>query len=66
MDETVFTKLSIQNREYSSKNTNQTVDQKQVYTGYKCAIATISASTGLESFKILDRAFKKEDIISYL
>ena len=48
LDETVFSKLSLLNKEWSPKNCNLFVDSRQVYTGYRCAIASISEEKGVE------------------
>ena len=47
LDETVFSKLSLMNKEWSPKNSNLFVDSRQVYTGYRCAIASMSAEKAL-------------------
>ena len=48
LDETVFSKLSLLNKEWSPKNCNLFVDSRQVYTGYRCAMASISEEKGVE------------------
>jgi hypothetical protein len=56
LDEIVFTKRNLNKREWSRPNSNISVDQNDVYTGYKCAIATIGSEKGLELMQIYDEA----------
>ena len=48
LDEIVFTKRSIQARDYSGRNTNLSVDQSDVYTGYRKVIATVTEGGGID------------------
>ena len=41
-DEIVFSKLALQTKEWSGKNTNLTVDQEDVYQGFRTVIASMS------------------------
>ena len=52
LDETVFSKLSLLNKEWRPKNCNLFVDYRQVYTVYRCAIASISEEKGVELIHI--------------
>ena len=54
LDECIFSKLTFLSKDWSRKNTNLTVDQKQIYTGYRSVVATISEEDGLERFDIHD------------
>ena len=47
LDEINFTKRSLVLREYSCKNSNLTVDQKEVYDGYRSVIACMSEEDGM-------------------
>ena len=47
LDEINFTKRSLQLREWSGKNTNLTVDQKEVYDGYRSVIACMTEEDGI-------------------
>ena len=47
LDETNFTKRSLQLREYSCKNSNLTVDQEDVYTGYRSVIVSMTEEHGM-------------------
>ena len=42
-----FTKRSLLLREYSCKNSNLTVDQKEVYDGYRSVIASMTEEGGI-------------------
>ena len=53
-------------REWSRKNENITVDQRDVYNGYKAAIATINSEKGLVLMHVYDKAVKAEDFVPYL
>ena len=66
MDEINFTKRSFLTKDYSGKNTNLTVDQQRVYTGYHSVIVTVSAEKGLERYTILDRAVDGTDFAKHL
>ena len=52
LDEINFTKRSLSLREWSHKNSNLTVDQRDVYTGYKSVIASMTAANGLGSITV--------------
>lgn len=47
LDEVNFTKLSFQNREWSGNNSNLTVDQKDIYTGYRSVIVAMTEESGI-------------------
>ena len=66
LDETNFTKLSLQTTEWSRRLTNLSVDQREVYTGYRSAIATVSEERGVELVHIQDRAVNEYDFLRYL
>jgi hypothetical protein len=42
LDEVNFTKRSLSVREWSNRNTNLTIDQEDVYTGYRSVISTMT------------------------
>ena len=48
LDEVNFTKLSLMKREWSTRNSNLTVDQVDVYQGYRSVIAAISEENGVD------------------
>ena len=58
--------MSFQNKEWSCKNTNLAVDQRDIYTGYKAVIAAISEKEGVDKFRIYSAAVKSKDFIDYL
>ena len=47
LDEINFTKRSLLLREWSGRNTNLTVDQKEVYDGYRSVIACMTEEHGI-------------------
>ena len=47
LDEVNFSKRSLALCEYSGKNTNLSVDQKEVYTGYRSVIACMTEEDGI-------------------
>ena len=66
LDEINFTKRSLLTREWSSKNTNLTVDQENVYTGYRSVIAAITEERGVNLIRIQEQAGNAEDFLVYL
>ena len=66
LDEINFTKLSFQSKEWSCKNTNLAVDQRDIYTGYHSVIAAISEEKGVDQFIIYSAAVDSDDFIDYL
>ena len=50
LDEINFTKRSLKLHEWSGKNSNLTVDQKEVYVGYRSVIASMTPSYKFEYF----------------
>ena len=53
-------------REWSAKNTNLTVDQEDIYTGYRSVIASMSEERGYEFTQIHSQAIDSDDFIDYL
>ena len=66
LDETNFTKLAFQNKDWSCCRENQHVDQRDIYTGYRSVIASISADKGIEHIKICRTAITSDIFIKYL
>ena len=66
MDEVCFSKRSLKLREWSTKNTNLTVEQKDVYVGYRSVIASMTEESGIGLIKILDQVGDSEDMCEYL
>lgn len=62
----MFTKSSIQKKEYSGKNTNLTIDQTEIYSGYRKVIATITEEGGIGYFKILAAGIDKKIFLDFL
>ena len=54
LDEINFTKRSLKLREWSMKNSNLTVDQEEVYVGYRSVIAAMTERKSIGLIKIHD------------
>jgi hypothetical protein len=52
--------------EYSRKNSNLSIDNEDIYVGYRAALAAISADRGVIHVRIQQRAVNAEDYITYL
>ena len=65
-DEICFTKRSLQLREWSAKSTNLTVDQEDVYVGYRAALASMTAAKGICLVHIYDRPVKEPELRAHL
>jgi transposase len=66
LDEVNFTKRSVQSLDWSGKNSNITVDQRQIYTGYKSVIAAVNKDRKRCLIHIYDQAIDQEDFEQYL
>ena len=66
LDEVNFTKRSVMTREWSRKNSNLAVDQKEIYTGYRSVIATMTEEGGIDSIMLKTQAIDSGDFISFL
>ena len=66
IDEINFTKRSLKLREWSTKNSNLTVNQAEVYVGYRSVIAAMTEEEGIGLIWIYDQACKGEDFRDYL
>ena len=66
LDEVNFTKLAFESTNYSAKNTNLSVDQRDIYVGYRSVIATISEEEGVEQTSSFNSAVTSTDFIKYL
>ena len=66
LDEICFTKRSLKLREWSMKNSNLTVNQEEVYVGYRSVIAAMTEENGIGLIKIHDQACYGEDFRDYL
>ena len=65
-DEICFTKRSLKLREWSSKNTNLTVDQEDVYVGYRAALASMTAEKGICLVHIYEEPVKEPQFCAHL
>ena len=66
IDEINFTKRALKLREWSMKNSNLTVNQEEVYVGYRSVIAAMTEEKGIGLIKIHDQACTGEDFRDYL
>ena len=66
IDEILFSKRSIKLREWSKKNTNLTVNQEDVYVGFRSVIAGMTEESGIGLIKIHEHACTGEDFRDYL
>ena len=63
LDEINFTKRSISLREWSGKNINLTIDNEDIYVGYRSVIASMTEEDGILHISIQDSAVNSEDFI---
>ena len=66
LDELYFTNRSLLMKDYSSKNTNLSVDMKEVYQGFRNVIAAMTEENGVDLCTIYDKTIKAEDFVGYL
>ena len=66
IDEILFSKRSIKLREWAMKNSNLTVNQEDVYVGFRSVIAGMTEEYGIGLIKIHDQAVTGEDFRDYL
>ena len=66
LDETNFTKLEFQSKDWSCCKDNQHVDQRDIYTGYRSVISSISEDKGVEHIKIYRTAVTSDFFEKYL
>ena len=66
LDEINFTKLSLSRTEWSARNSNLSVDQKEIYQGYRSVIATMTAERGVGLCIIHQKAVTAEDFVAFL
>ena len=66
LDEINFTKLSLARTEWSAKNSNLSVDQKEMYQGYRSVIATMTAERGMGLCLIHMKAVDANDFVAFL
>ncbi len=66
LDETNFTKLAFQSKDWSCCKENQHVDQRDIYTGYRSVVAAIYEDKGVEHIKIYRTAITSNTFEKYL
>ena len=65
-DETLFTKRAIKQREWSAKNTSLTVDQEDVYVGYRAALASMTEEKGMLLVHVHEHPIKEPEFRAHL
>ena len=65
-DETLFTKRALKQREWSAKNTSLTVDQEDVYVGYRAALASMTAEKGMLLVHVHEHPVKEPEFRAHL
>ena len=65
-DEICFTKRSLKLREWSCKNTSLTVDQEEVYVGYRTALASMTEEKGMLLVHIYEHPVKEPEFRAHL
>ena len=66
LDEVNFTKRSLARTEWSAKNSNLSVDQQEMYQGYRSVIATMTAERGMGLCLIYMTAVDADDFVAFL
>ena len=66
IDEILFSKRAIKLREWAQKNSNLTVNQEDVYVGFRSVIAAMTEESGIGLIKIHEHACTGEDFRDYL
>ena len=66
LDEICFTKRSVLMKDWSRANSNLSVDQKDVFTGYVTAIISMTEENGMGQYRIHQKAITSEQFIDYL
>ena len=65
-DEILSTKRAIKLREWSSKNTSLTVDQEDVYVGYRAALASMTEEKGMLLVHVYEHPVKEPEFRAHL
>ena len=66
LDEINFTKSSISLCEWSQKNSNLAIDQKDIMVGYKSVIASITETEGIGLRQVYSQAITGKDFADFL
>jgi len=66
LDEINFTKLSLARTEWAARNSNLSVDQREMYQGYRSVIATMTAERGVGLCLVHAKAVAAEDFVAFL
>ncbi len=65
-DETLFTKRAVKLREWSAKSTNLSVDQEELYVGYRSALASMTEEKGICLVHISDAPVKEAEFCTHI
>ena len=66
LDEVNFTKRSVLIKDWSQKNSNLSVDQTDIYTGYRSVIASMTEENGMSMYSIHSQAITADEFIDFL
>ena len=66
MDEICFTKRSILSRDWSRANSNLSIEQSDIFVGYRAVIASMSEHWGIKVYDIKKQAITADDFAAYL
>jgi len=65
-DEILFTKRALKLREWSARNSNLTVDQEEVYVGYRAALASMTAEKGFCLATTAENPIKEPEFMAHI
>ena len=65
-DEILFTKRALKLREWSAKNSNLAVDQEEVYVGYRAALASMTAESGIYHVVTAETPIKEPEFCAHI
>ena len=66
LDETLFGKRSLVQRDWASKNSNLSVNQEEVCSGFRNVIASMTEEGGMCHIQIQEKPCDADDFIYYL
>ena len=66
LDEVCFTKATISLCEWSGRNSNLAIDQRDLGGSFRAVIACITEAGGMDQHTVYDAAINAEDFVTYL
>ena len=66
LDEILFTKRAVKLREWSAKNTNLSIDQEELYVGYRSALASMTEEKGICLVHLSDEPVKEPGFCAHI